>query len=167
MRPFVPAILLALTVGALAAPAFAFPRISTVACDTVSTSPLRVRTTFNLDFAGPGGWNWLDMQPLPVGPAPGDTTHFYDCGAPASVNCFLIGGGFVEFYPADRSGFHDGGHFAGLSIVTNRPSPCALFLFETGLLDDSGDAVGPGCLVLDGPVPATPATWGSLKARYR
>jgi len=170
MRPsfaFACALLLATCLAAR--PAAAFFHITTVACDTVGTNPLMVRTTFTVDLVGPGGYNWFDVVPRPAGPLPADSTHFDAAVAPAGWDVFPVGppGAMFEFLPHDRQGFSTGAHIAGFQLITNRAGPCARFAFETGLLDNSGDAVGEGCLILDGPVPAAATTWGQLKAVYR
>ena len=167
MRSLALAIPLALAVALAAAPTFAFPHIDTVACDTLSTNPLRVRTTFNLDLVGPGSWCWFDVEPRPVGPQPADSTHFYDCGAPSGWQCGFFSTPFLHFVLTLKC-FGSGEHFLGFSVVANRPAPCARFIFGAPvLLLDDGSYTVEGCLGLDGPVPATPTTWGHIKATYR
>jgi hypothetical protein len=164
MRFFALVILFTLAAGALPTRAHAFPHIDPVASDTISTIPLRVRTTFNLDLVGPGGYCWIDFYARPVGPGPADSTHFFDCSAPSGWTCFRDGDHI--YFSNFPNCFGAGDHFTGFSIVTNRPKPCALIIFGDPVLLDGGSA-GVACLDVDGPVPTKPTTWGSLKSRYR
>src|SRR5690348_6299421 len=78
------ALALALLIVA-AVPAHAFPHLTVTACDTVSTSPLQVRTTFTVDIPGPAG-PWCDF--LVVGDAT-TGTQLIDCvGVPAGFAFF-------------------------------------------------------------------------------
>ncbi len=59
------------------------------------------------------------------------------------------------------------------SFVSDQPVPCVRFTFIDFLLARTpsptmnGDYVVDACLRVDAPVPAAPASWGSLKVRYR
>ncbi len=169
MRSPALALALALACALSASPAAAYFRITTVACDTVSTSPLMVRTTFNLDLVGPGGYCFFFVFPRPAGPAPADTTHFYSAGAPSGWVVAGLGTNGVpfEFFRTGQNCFGSGDHFAGFTVIANRPGPCAHFIFDNGLLFAEDQAVGDGCMILDGPVPANATSWGQLKAIYR
>src|SRR5258706_2844 len=153
-----------------AAPAFAYAHVETTGCDTLSMTPFRVRTTFTIPFVS-GSYCDFELQPRPAGPAPGDSTHFYDCGAPAPWQCAILpldgvhgGPQLLKYSVAATACTGLGG--AGFSVVTNQTSPCALFYWLSGLPDDSGSWRFEGCLVKDGPVPTTPTSWGSLYSRY-
>jgi len=54
------AIVLALAGTVAAGPSFAFPHINTISSETVSTSPIRVKTTFTVELVGydPGAAYW-------------------------------------------------------------------------------------------------------------
>jgi hypothetical protein len=174
MRPFLAASLLAIAAVTWAAsPSLAFFRITTIACDTVGTNPLQVRTTFNLDFVGPVNACSMEMDPLPAGPLPADSTHFFGAVAPP--------GWFVLFHPAGPpvlhfaidtgqygapQCFYSGAHYTGFQVIANRAGPCAHFVFPYIVGFDGPDA-GDGCMVLDGPVPAQSVSWGKLKSVYR
>ena len=160
------AVSLAATLAAVT-PSPAFFHITTTACDTVSTAPLQVRTSFDIDLVGPGGYCWFEVFPRPVGPGPNDATVFYSASAPAGwfVGPDALGSGDKGFLVSRFPDcFRSGDHLSGFQIVANRPGPCALFIFDNPVME--GDS-GEGCLVLDGPVPARPASWGEVKAIYR
>jgi hypothetical protein len=168
MKRLALAIALAVAASLVASPSSAYFRITTVACDTVGTIPLQVRTTFNVDLVGPGGYCWIFVDPLPVGPLPADSTHFYAAVAPAgwfAIPEFPGSQGFMLARQGQQC-FGTGDHFEGFQLITNRSGPCAHFIFGQPLLDAS-DAVGDGCLVVDGPVPAQATSWGEVKAIYR
>jgi hypothetical protein len=63
--------------------------------------------------------------------------------------------------------FGTGDHFTGFTVVANRAGPCAHFIFDNGVGFAEDQAVGDGCMILDGPVPAASTSWGQVKAIYR
>lgn len=158
---------LVLALVALAGPAQAFPHITVTSCDTVQTSPLRVRTTFNVDFVGPGSWCWIDIFPLSA-IVPGDPTQIYDGSGPVGWSSYSYGGGNgVSLFPPAQVCFGSGDHFTGFSLVADRPSPCAYIIFGQPLLLDAYDYMIQACLTADSPTAAHRTSWGGLKAVYR
>lgn len=159
-----------LAVLATAGPAFAFPQIDTIRSETLSTSPLRVRTTFTVQLVG-----YLPDAPywgLSVEPGQGPAVTFYDCQAPASWNCgFLFpGSDFLNFNPPQGGEWPWPG-VTMFSIVTDQAAPCVNLDFYNGILgktpQTNNDYVVPACLVVDAPTSAAAASWGSVKAIYR
>lgn len=161
-----------------AVPARAFPHLTVTACDTVSTSPLVVRTTFTLDIPGPAG-PWCDF--LMVGQA-ATGTQLIDCaGVPAGFTCNKSVGGALgepgpalDFFQPGRC-FATNDHFEGFQFLANRAAPCVFIVFKGPLLLDGSFRVNSldgsygirGCLMKDGPVPAAVTSWGQLKSLYR
>ena len=172
MKSF-PFLLSVLGTAVLAAPASAWPYIDVTASEVLSVDPPRVRTTFDLSFAGyhpyfdPG---YFDVSPLD--PA---ALHIYECGAPPLWVCgpsFPAAAGGVGF-----SSYHgSGAPYAPVntfSIVTDRAAPCVRIDFydpvlaKASLLTMNADYRIEACLLVDAPVPAQPKSWGSLKSSYR
>jgi len=159
----------------LAAPAHASPQITVTACDTISTSPLLVKTTFTVDIPGaPGPWYEMIVQAQAA-----TGTQVLACGgAPAdwvcewSANAYTVPTAHFE-KPGGR--FETNDHLEGFAIVSNRAAPCVGIVFfgpllfkgseRTNGLDGSYGILG--CLMKDGPVPAAGTSWGRLKSRYR
>jgi hypothetical protein len=152
--------------GLAAGPAFAFARINTISSETLSTSPLRVRTTFTVEFVGynPGAAYWAIRITTGTGPA----VHFYDCVAPAAWGCGSGSTEFVEFSPVTPTWPWPP---MTLSIVTDQAAPCVDFDFYNGILGKTPqvneDYFVQGCLVVDAPTPAGATSWGRLKVTYR
>jgi hypothetical protein len=151
---------------ALAArPASSFPHITVTACDTISTSPLQVRTTFTLDMVPPTG-TWYDMyiQTLP------GTQLIGIAGAPAGFYSQVIPDGSPPptlYFTKPGDYFHDGAHLEGFAIVADRASPCVAIRFSGAVLLEDFNYSLQGCLMKDGPVPAAGTSWGRLKSLYR
>jgi hypothetical protein len=166
MKTFRFALLLALGAAALAAPASAWPYIDVTASEIVSVTPPRVRTTFEISFAG---YNPL-MDPgyfeiTPLDPA---NLHIFDCGGPPLWVCgpsFPAGTGGVYF-----SSYHgSGAPYAPVntfSIVADQASPCVAIEFAQLPIMEGGYRID-ACLLVDAPVPTQPKSWGSVKAVYR
>jgi hypothetical protein len=160
-------VLLALVFSLLASAAHAFPHITVTGSEPV---PGGVRTTFDLDLVGPGGWCWIDV--IEEGwwhPATGDTTKILGGLPPSGWTCSEAADHRILYLPKGDpfTCFGAGEHFTGFAIVTNNVSPCVHFAFETPLLGLDGSYHVDACLVLDAPVPARPLSWGALKSTYR
>lgn len=176
MKRFAITAFLLLTVPSMA---HAFPHLTVTACDTVSVSPLQVRTTFTLDIPGPAG-PWCDF--LIVGDA-ATGTQLIDCaGAPAGFACFNTSSGSLgqpgpslDFLQPGPTCFRAGDHFEGFQILANRAAPCVAILFEGPLLLEGsyrvegldGSYFIRACLAKDAPTPAGATSWGSVKSLYR
>lgn len=155
----------------LPAPASAWPRIEVTASELLSVDPLRVRTTFELSFTGPGPTYYaFVLQPL--GPE-GDpaTAALLECQAAPAWECDAAGApGALLFYTNAPPSLPPVNAF---SIVTDRPTPCVRFTFIDVLLArvpapaTLANEVVEACLDAAGPVAALPRTWGALKATYR
>ena len=168
MKSFRCLLVLVLVTLAWATPASAWPYIDVTASETLSTDPLLVRTTFDLSFVGYGsGYDWFIVSPLD------SATHLTACSAPAGWNCNTTN----WFVPVSLE-FDGMGAMTPVmtfSIVSDRVAPCVGIRFLSHLLDrvpaptvnDSYDYYLEACLVLDAPVPARPASWGSVKSLYR
>jgi hypothetical protein len=163
LKSFGIAILLALGAGSFVVPASATPIVNVTACDTLSLDPLRVRTTFELSSFGGARYDWLVIHPRPTGPAPEDSTHFYDCGSPPGWNCYRYDGEPYLNFEADQT--WGGDRVAGFWIVSNQSVPCAHMIFGNPVIGD--EYFIQACLRCDGPLPAQRASWGSVKSRYR
>ena len=163
------AIVLALAGTVAAGPSFAFPHINTISSEVVSTSPIRVKTTFTVELVGynPGAAYWG----INITPATGSTVQFYGAEAPASWS----GGSYppgatdnVEFHPNAPSWPWP---LLTFSIVTDQAAPCVEFDFWNGILGKTpqiaNDYVVTGCLVVDAPTPVGASSWGRIKAAYR
>lgn len=162
-------LLLAAFLALSASVAQAFPHVTVTSSEVINASPLRVKTTFNVDLVGPGGWCWIDVLPRSAWtPASGDTTHLYACSPPTGWS-YYSSVDFLEFYPVGDPipCFGAGDHFTGFSIVTNNVAPCVHIIFATPLLGLDGSYHIDACLDVDGPVPALGTTWGAIKSRYR
>ena len=159
-------IALALTLLAFAAvPSHAFPHITVTACDTISTSPLQVKTTFTLDMVPPTG-TWYDMF---VGALPG-TQLIGIAGAPAGFFTQVVPDGSPAptlYFTKPGDYFHDGAHLEGFAIVADRAAPCVTIRFSGAVLLEDFNYNLQGCLMKDGPVPAAVTSWGQLKSLYR
>jgi hypothetical protein len=160
---------LALAAVLAAGPSFAFPHINTISSETLSTSPLRVRTTFTVELVGynPGAAYWG----IHVNSGSGPAVQFFGCEAPASWICESYPPGStdnVEFFPAQPTWPWPMLTFA---LVTDQAAPCVELDFYNGILGKTpqvnNDYVVSGCLVVDAPTPARSASWGSVKAAYR
>jgi hypothetical protein len=163
------ALVLAALFGLAASSAHAFPHITVTSSEVVQANPLRVKTTFDVDLVGPGGWCWIMVQSKGLWtPASGDTTHFFDCSPPSGWRCDRYPGyDVIEFGQEGLPCFGGGEHFAGFSITTNSLAPCVHFIFQTPLLGLDGSYHVDGCLAEDGPTPTRETSWGALKSTYR
>ena len=157
------------------APSHAVPQITVTGCDTLSTAPLRVRTTFTVDVPATGPWcDFLLYGDAATG------TQVFDCAAPAGFTCEFVAVGYPQptgDYMQNGRCFHSGDHFDGFQIVADRSGPCVVFKFYGPLLLQGskhdvvegldGSYVIRGCLVKDAPTPAMTTSWGSVKFLYR
>ena len=150
-----------------AGPSFAFPQIDTTNSETVSTVPPRYRTTFTVTLSGyePGSFFGFNIQT-----GTGPVVHFYDSQAPATWNTGVLATNDAAYFGTSTWG-QDG--TTEFSIVTDQPVPCVRITFEDPLLSKApsprvaNSYVVDGCLQVDAPTPASPASWGSVKAMYR
>ncbi|MGH9866912.1 MAG: hypothetical protein ACREAA_01940 [Candidatus Polarisedimenticolia bacterium] len=159
-----------LTVGAWAhsSPVSAWPIIEVTACDTLNVDPLRVQTTFDIYVSTNPVYCWFFMWPAPAGPAPEDSTHFFDCGAPPNWTCNIRhgdsrGGPIFDFYGDLNECI--GERVAGFWIVSDQEAPCIQAFFGNPVIGD--EYFLEACFRCDMPVPAQRASWGSVKSRYR
>ena len=166
MRSLRLAPLLVLALAASAGPVAAWPYIDVTASETLSTEPLRVRTTFEISFVGYDPL--LDPWYFEVTPLDTATLHISACAGPPlwvcgpATNPVATGGvSFNAHSPGALSG-----PYGPFSIVTDRANPCVAIAFG-GLPTMEGGYTIEACLLLDAPVPARPASWGALKATYR
>ena len=159
------ALLVAFGATLMAAPAFAWPYIDVTSSEVLSADPPRVRTTFELSFAGYQPlFDPLYFEITPLDPA---TLHIHECGAPPLWAC-------GPAYAAAAGGVYFNAHGTGapytptnsFSIVTDQASPCVAIEFGQLPTMEGGYRIE-ACLLVDAPVPARAATWGSLKVRYR
>ena len=154
----------------LARPVGAVPRINTISSETISTSPLRIKTTFTVQLVG---YEPFGYQGLEVFSGSGPAVHFFACEAPASWSADVWTYGstsyasFVtpDYYPWPWPGV------TTFSITTDQPNPCVSLDFWNPLLSKTPhtnyDYVVDGCLVVDAPTPAGTTSWGAVKAIYR
>ena len=166
--------LLVVALGAVlsAAPASAWPHVAVVGTETISVDPPRYRTTFDVYFAGYGpGYDWFTVSSMGVESdvaPPADSTHLFECGPPPGWTC-------VAYTNYSILEFSSEGSWTGrFSIISDREVPCVRFDFLSHLLVGSPGLNHGGenyrieaCLRADMPVPARPASWGTLKSRYR
>ena len=170
MNPIRNALLAVIALAAFAAPAAAWPYIDVTASEVLSVDPPRWRTTFEMSHAG--YQPEFDSRFFEIEPIDPSTLHLFECGAPAGWNCGAS-------LPAESGGRYFSGYAgpvsfpAAFSIVSDSAAPCVRIWFFSVVLDrvpgptlDTGYMIE-ACLVLDAPVPAVPATWGSLKSQYR
>jgi len=159
------ALLVACCATLTATPAFAWPYIDVTSSEVLSVDPPRVRTTFEISF--PGYNPLLDPLHFAVTPLDPATLHILECGAPPLWLC-----GPPD--PANSGGVYFNGFthhppyvpVNAFSIVADRADPCVAIEFDQLPTMEGGYRID-ACLLLDAPVPARPATWGSMKVRYR
>jgi hypothetical protein len=164
---------MALGLAAFAAPASAWPYIDVTASEVLSADPPRVRTTFDLSFAGyhprfDAGY----FEITPLDPA---TLHIVECAGPPLWVC-------GQALPADAGGvYFSAYHGSGapwlpvftFSIVTDQAAPCVgITFFDPVLAREPSAATNAdyrieACLIVDAPVPTRSASWGSVKSLYR
>ena len=167
MKPSRFALLLALSIVAFAAPASAWPYIDVTASEVLSIDPPRVRTTFDLYFAG--YHPLFDPQYFEIIPLDPAALHILECGAPEPWVC-----GPAHSYPADVPGVYFNFHGPAasyvpintFSIVTDQVNPCVAIDFAQLPTMEGGYRID-ACLLVDAPVPTRLASWGSLKSIYR
>jgi hypothetical protein len=119
----------------VASAAQAFPHITVTSSEVTQADPLRVKTTFDVDLVGPGGWCWFSM--IEWGwwtPASGDTTKVYDGVPPPGWTTSGAVDHRIYFFPAGNDCFGPGAHFTGFAIVTNKMAPCLHIAYQTPLL---------------------------------
>jgi hypothetical protein len=154
------------------APALAFPHIDVTNAETLSTSPLRVKTIFTVTLVGwepYGPYQWIDMTSSGAGPA----AHFYEGSAPsAEWEFYHYPPGYIDNAVWNYQGY--GYPWTGpqtFSIVTDQNSPCVRMDFANALLSKTpvtnNDYVVEGCLTPNMATPVRVATWGTLKGMYR
>ena len=164
------AVPVALAATLAASPSFAVPRINTISSEVVSTSPLRVKTTFTVQLVGyePFGYSGIE-----VFPGTGPAVQFFDCQAPAGWNCGTYppeSTSYLSFDPPLNIAWPWPGVLS-FSITTDQADPCVDLQFWNPLLaktpqvNDSYDVHC--CLVVDAPTPTASSSWGHLKAIYR
>jgi hypothetical protein len=156
---------LAATVLSLATPAGAWPVIDVVASEVLSLDPPRVKTTFELSYAGDGPAYALFSVARIDG-------QVHGCEAPAGWNC----SGFSK-NPAGGVFLWQGGPVPppplAFAIVTTIAEPCVGFLFFNPFVNgvptvsEGPELTVAGCLIVDAPVPARATSWGSVKSTYR
>ena len=146
-------------------PAVAYPLLHVTACDTLSTDPLRVRTTFDLSSFAGAGYSGFVIHPMPFSydPTPEDSLHFYDCGAPPGWRCDRYPNYAPLFF--ELTEIWTGELVSGFTIVSNRAAPCVLMIFGTVVIGEEYSIEA--CLRCDAPVPARHASWGEVKSIYR
>ena len=147
-------------------PTAAYPLLQVTACDTLSTDPLRVRTTFDLSSFAGGGYDGFVIHPMPLSfdPTPEDSLHFYDCGSPPGWHCDRYPNYAPLFFVPDDF-YWTGESVRGFTIVSNRAAPCVLMIFGTVVIGSEYSIAT--CLRCDAPVPARHASWGGVKSIYR
>jgi hypothetical protein len=160
-------ILLALASLALAAPASAWPYIDVTASEVVSVDPPRYHTTFELSFVGYDP-SYYGKKAFGLDPLDPLTLHLYECGAPPLWFCGPTPPAAAGGY--GFSGYHGSGAptqpVYAFSIVTDQVTPCVRFTFSSAVPEEPIYQVE-ACLIVDAPVPARPASWGSVKSLYR
>ena len=163
---WIAAVFLALTAG----PALAFPHVDTISSDTLSTVPLRVKTTFTVQLVGYEPHSYWAIR---ANSGSGPLVQFFDCQAPPDWSCGTYPSGSTNartFVPPNFGPWPWPG-ILSFSIVTDRANPCVDLHFENGILGKTplvnDDYVVEGCLVVDAPTPAAPSSWGWVKATYR
>jgi len=166
MRRF--ALSLAFAAILAATPAFAVPHIHVTGSETVSTTPLRVKTTFTVEDVGyrPCCYS-VDFFITSSGLGP--AVHFYQGESDALWTPYLTAGDAnVYFQHTDNSAYSGLHTFA---IVTDQVAPCVELRFWDYLLSKTpttnNDYVIQACLAVDLPTPARAASWGALKVIYR
>ena len=159
-------LLMIATLLLFAAPAFAFKHITVTNVETLSTSPLRVRTTFTTQDVG--------YHPCCAGAAfnvtssgTGSTVHFYGATAnPDFTSNVTID--WVNFNILNMNAYVGVHTF---SITTDQAVPCVTLTFWDPLLGKTphteNDEVIQGCLAADMPTPAESTSWGLIKSIYR
>jgi hypothetical protein len=159
--------------AAFAAPASAWPYIDVTASEVLSVDPPRVRTTFELSFAG--YHPYFDPGYFEVTPLDPAALHNDECGGPplwvcGSTTPAATGGVFFSAYHGSGAPYAPVNIF---SIVTDRAAPCVrIDFYDPVLVKAPAPAVNAdyrieACLLVDAPVPVGPRTWGHLKATYR
>jgi hypothetical protein len=119
---------LALPVVLAGSPSLAVPQINTISSETVSTSPLRVKTTFTVQLVG---YEPFGYQGMTVYNGSGPTVTFFDCQAPAPWNCGVFSYGsvtLVEFEPPQPYPWPWPGVMT-FSITTDQTAPCVALDF--------------------------------------
>jgi len=163
-------LILVLASLATAGPAFAVPRINTISSETISTSPLRIKTTFTVQLVGyePFGYQGLEVF---NGATP--AVNFFECSAPDtwSADVWTFGSvSYASFVTPDHYPWPWPGVLT-FSITTDQPNPCVVMDFWNPLLTKTprtNDTYSvEGCLVVDAPTPAAQTSWGTVKATYR
>jgi hypothetical protein len=161
MRSFVLAVALVVAGTVLAGvPAGAWPVIRATGTEPAGTPgvPL-VRTHFTVDFAGTGPVS--DRFVL----SRIDGHQILGCDAPPGWDCFAFtkGPSFVQY---QRAGGPLPPPALAFALDSIDGEPCLRFLLYTSP-NDVPDYDFTGCLIVDGPVPAVPSTWGAVKSFYR
>ena len=158
---------LVLVLVAAAAPALANPHINVIASETTSTSPLRVKTTFTVENVGYTACCYgaaFYVMSSGVGP----TVHFYGAEGNADFTGYNPNADYVSFEINSMAAYAGVHAFA---IVTDQSVPCVDLTFWDPILGKTpttnSDYVVRGCLAVDMPTPASPSSWGSVKATYR
>ena len=147
-------------------PAFAFKHVNVTNVETVSTSPLRVRTTFTTQDVGyhpccAGAAFFVESSGL--GPA----VHFYGAtgNADFTADVFLD---YVSFSILNMNAYVGAHTF---SVTTDQAAPCVRLTFWDPILGKTphteNDEVIQGCLAADMPTPAESTSWGMIKSIYR
>ena len=163
MKSFRFLLLLVFIALAWATPAAPWPYLEVTGTEILGTDPLRVRTTCTITEVG--------FRPIYgeilIEPLDHATTRLYECGATSPL----------EFYYTSNSTQSAAVlSWTSLSvktfwIVSNQAAPCVKFQFIDNLLGGHQNPIYAAdidaCLSEDMPVPASRASWGSVKSLYR
>jgi hypothetical protein len=138
------------------------------ASETLSTTPLRVKTTFTYEDVGyrPCCYS-VDfyIRSSGLGPA----VHFDQGESDALWTPYLMDGDAGVYFQHVDNAAYEGIHT--FSIVTDQATPCVEITFWDYLLSrtptTNSHYLIQACLAVDMPTPARPTSWGSVKSQYR
>jgi hypothetical protein len=155
-----------------ASAAQAWPHLDVTASEVVSTDPPRYRTTFTIVETGATGYPytcpWVAFIVSALDPASPEAPILESCSASAPWTCVgAVYGGVptIQFYPAGQGG--DPFRENSFSIVTDRVEPCVRIEYYCVILLGGPPPAMEACLAVDMPTPASPSSWGQVKAIFR
>lgn len=163
------AIPVAFAASVAATPSFAFPHINVTNSEVLSTTPLRVRTSFTFEEVGYHACCYGAAFYVTSSGA-GPTVHFYGGEGNADFDAYLQSDAMVSFEIRSMAAY-EGIH--AFAINTDQTTPCVELTFWDPILSKTpgpkvaNDYVVRGCLAVDMPTPVHPTTWGSMKSLYR
>lgn len=150
----------------------AWPHLDVTASEVVSTDPPRYRTTFTIVETGDTGYPntcpWESFSVSALDPESPEAPILESCTASAPWTCIGVEYGGVptiDFYPSGPGG--DPRRVNSFSIVTDRVEPCVRIEYSCVILLGSPPPDMEACLAVDMPTPASPSSWGRVKAIYR